>query len=1013
MEAAEQLKAWTQVDDADERLRLLTEEAGIMECLLPTRAENFLDEQERRDYQTHFERLVEITTDDEASLEAQIARQHSLWDKLWSLSTPSMLERLVAHLSNPEAEQLKDTLRALYQTGLERAKAQGYTLEGENYYGPWEAEIEQALETYRQCRAYAQRAYHFNPGGEGEVAPFSLQDVLAEVQAFLQQCDTMPPEEAAKACRLAGVYQTIHTEHQGRYSDYLDSILALAALGVATPELALSAPLATPAALAPGVEAFDRYCRLLKETADLQQAVEQKLNEWEAGTAGHSPLPVFLFEQEQQAYHALQQEQDALFQCAKQAVAAMEPGRVLIWHSDIDDDRHALGYRKRRIECLVRRDFPLREFSSPQGEHALSHLSLHQLLPHLPSRERDPLQRALSADGVLPARLWSAPETALSTWLQHRGCEKVEHRRDWHDDALGFFLPARFFDYLTQQGHVIDSLQGASKTAWGQALQKVLFMGPSREQLRLFDASAQAQMLRLVGMARHDLNTPRDTRDRSDNAIIPERQATLTFFDTELTADTSGKGEQKRRDEVALGNTPSGEWAVSGSDPTATQRELTFGWEGKGTFSLARGELPLGRLTLPHPAQARPVMATLTQRNHEERNLGRYVVVLDAVAKGFAGASLALAAKTGLTFNEDGLSISGLDWVKREAETASIEAFAGARLGIETTCTLSWEPPDNLTRLLPGQAARSALWMAPTRKPLHEWRHLGQAMLGGDINAGIGAKLGLMLGMQNGKFVLRVAARLVVGKGVGGSLAFELDVASLNLWLAMLHRAMVDNHYTQPDWIDDDAYENMSWLGYLATTTLLDVGLLAARGQAGIERLFHAFTGGSNAGPIAYEIVNASDRGKGQQLASWVQQLTPAGLGALLYLLSREPKAFKVEGEDFSREQALDFQQIAISNCLAWIVDGVITSVYGPVCRFSSATPTPSQYLYTRAVVRMTATGQPLNNYPDTAYLNHQHHLEQFMQRVSGTGNTAIKDVKADYRLNASRLGVLGCATNE
>ncbi len=78
---------------------------------------------------------------------------------------------------------------------------------------------------------------------------------------------------------------------------------------------------------------------------------------------------------------------------------------------------------------------------------------------------------------------------------------------------------------------------------------------------------------------------------------------------------------------------------------------------------------------------------------NEQRELGRYVVVVDAVAKGFAGASLALATETGFSLGEDGLSITGIDWAKREAEGATIEAFAGAKLGVETRCSLSWEPP--------------------------------------------------------------------------------------------------------------------------------------------------------------------------------------------------------------------------------------------------------------------------------------------------------------------------------
>lgn len=275
--------------------------------------------------------------------------------------------------------------------------------------------------------------------------------------------------------------------------------------------------------------------------------------------------------------------------------------------------------------------------------------------------------------------------------------------------------------------------------------------------------------------------------------------------------------------------------------------------------------------------------------------------------------------------------------------------------------------------------------------------------------------------MQGGRFGLIVDAKFVVGTGGGGTLAIELDVDSLDLWLSMLHRAMVDNNYVKPDWIDEEAYESMSWLGYLATTTLLNVGLLAARGQAGIERLYNAMTGGQNAGPIAFEIVEAGQGERSQQIARWVQQLTPEGLGALLYLLASEPRAFGIEEpgrgrsggriQSFSSQEALDFQQIAIANCLGWIVEGVTMSVYGPLCRFSREVPTPSQYLFTKAVVRMTANGQPPHHYPDTAYHNHKLALDRFMEKESGTNSLQIPASKRDYRRYVAGLGTEICAS--
>ncbi|BBI60693.1 hypothetical protein HSBAA_19990 [Vreelandella sulfidaeris] len=160
------------------------------------------------------------------------------------------------------------------------------------------------------------------------------------------------------------------------------------------------------------------------------------------------------------------------------------------------------------------------------------------------------------------------------------------------------------------------------------------------------------------------------------------------------------------------------------------------------------------------------MVATLSEVD-EQRALGRYVLVVDAVAKGFAGASLALAAETGISLGEEGLSVSGVDWAKREAEGATIEAFAGARLSIETRCALSWEPPANLERILPNRAARSEMNMQRASQSLTGWRKLGTATLAMEVAEGLGGKLGLALGMQNGKFVLRMAARVVIGKGAG------------------------------------------------------------------------------------------------------------------------------------------------------------------------------------------------------------------------------------------------------
>lgn len=81
-------------------------------------------------------------------------------------------------------------------------------------------------------------------------------------------------------------------------------------------------------------------------------------------------------------------------------------------------------------------------------------------------------------------------------------------------------------------------------------------------------------------------------------------------------------------------------------------------------------------------------------------------------------------------------------------------------------------------------------------------------------------------------------------------------------------------------------------------------------------------------------------------------------MGALLYVLTNTPRSFDVEDEKQTAEQAQDVQQIAISKCLEWIVEGVTVSLYGDICRFSQFNPTPAQYLFTKAVARMTVDGE-------------------------------------------------------
>lgn len=1012
-EASDELADWVLTEDPEQRMRHLAEDAGLIECFLPARPENFLDDSERQSVKEKLERLAELLnadrTEEEEEIDAgqRVSEYRPLMENGWMWISPLLVSGSYAwdRLTRPEETRLISELHTLYQTGTEKAKEAGYILDGGRYYGAWEEEIEKALETYRQCREkfIREKVSVDNPGEF-----LSVSDALTEYQAFLEDCESMTPKDSSR-CEVIGEYFQASAEQlDADVSAYQMSILTLATLGVATPEWALADVTTTSmqGRLEPGVNGFDYYNRTLKQAVDIFKDVEDELSEWATATARRAQLPVHLFEEERTEFQRLTNQLDALYEAAEYQVARMVPQRVLYWQADIEDQRHALGYERQSIDVLVRNDFPLREFSSPMGQRSLSHISLRHLMRDMPDAERATLERHLEQDGVLPATLWQANETALSSWLAQRGCERILRHTEWFEEPLGFFLPDQLYATLSAQGHIVESLQDeGAKADWKDTLEKIIFTGPSREKLRLFDASAQAQMLRLVGMPHTELNEALGVHFEEPVTLI-ERNATLEVFELEETKITSGgtaASSAKQNSEVGtqrnMGGPHDQSWQ-STRDPNARGTKVSGGVNQqlsiKGTYNLARGEISLGTFNLPEEANAQPYYAVLQENDGERRNLGSYSLQVTAVAKGFAGASVALTAQTGLSFDHKGVKVTGTEWAKREAEGGALKAFAGATLGVQTACSLRWKPPMDITRQLPQLADQDWLTLSTQRNDLEAWRSLGKAVLGLEANGGVGAELGMRLGLHQGKFIAYVRAKLVAGVGVGGQLAIELDPRQLNLWMMMLSQALRDNDYGFVDWVDADAFEGFSHLSYLATTTLLDVGLLAARGIDGIQRLYELMTQSDRAVMVAYAFVNDPRQ---KEMCSWVQHLPPEALGQLLNTLITSPGWFAptIEGERIGRGRAIDLQQIAIARCLEWLEKGYTES--------SHLDSEAAKQLFERAMALMSGDGAYDSSTSwGTAYCQNRYMLNQFMKQT-GTDDPLAAESKLSFGVLSSRLG--------
>jgi hypothetical protein len=955
-EAAHELHQWASIEDPDQRNATLSEHAGIMECFLPASPVSFLSEADRERYQRLSRQLEDVP-----------ARSRD--------PETSMGQRMTGGY---EMAAIIQEQQRLYQEGKRIARSAGYEIAGDRFYGPWEEEIQQALERYRLARRDAVRRSRVMPpsADEDDMAPLrTLQEALTEYQDFIQRCETQTPNAANAECQLADMFTMEELRSGTLYGNYLESILDLAALGFATPEYALAAPSPAAPAVRDGISDFDRYNDVLREQAELLAEVETKLREWQASTGGHTALPLFLFSDERDRYQSMSDELDDLHERAKRATEAMRPHRVLFWQADLADERNAFGYEKRQLDVLVRNDWPLREYCAAGGERSLSHVSLHVLMDRMATAERNAVAPLLVIDGVLPEALWEAPEQALSHWLSLKGCQPIDWRGEWHDDALGLFQPERFFADLDAKGYEIASLADeATRSGWGETLERILFTGPSKDTLRLFDASAQAQMLRLVGMTQGELKDEIPVSFAGPVRLAEPLEGELETHQFDVNAD-------------------------------ASDGPLRQEWELEGVYHLARGEVSLGVLELPKADEAPHVSVRLAARDNEERSLGRYALRLETVAKGFAGASLALTGKIGLSIDRE-LNVDTGDHVSRLGVGANLEAFAGVRGGLESRCELRWEPPEDIAMRAPMHQAMDDFTRRNQVRQLQEWRSLGMVKGSREVGKGKGFEFDYQLGIHNGKFVLRAKAGLFFGPGASGSLSMELDNRHLDLWLTMLHRDLAANDYEHLDWLDEEAFEEFSNLGYVLTLTLLNTGLLLAKGREWFRSLRNELSRSERAGPIALALSRPLSRKQENQRIRWVQQLTPEALGSLLFLLISTPQSFSVdatadrqtmvslsgdggdggdggdESPTFSAARALDYQQIAIANCLEWIVDGMRRNVYG---RRPESGAHPAQLLFTKAVARMTVNGRRTTNFADLDFQNNKYKLDNFMKTASGS----------------------------
>lgn len=940
--AADDLADIAAMDDREARNRRLSEEAGVLDSFLPAHPVSFLAEDDRRQFTDTLQRLAALQGEDPDTLLRRVvddepfqASNSASTSQNWpgdGAMPAAVRTHAQAQEKTRESNDHLEQLQALYHRGLKKAEESGYVVDSGLIHGDSEARIREALQRYHEHRDLAFHSVRSHLERDQGLPPTRpLHRILDQYRRHVELCDRDPVPEAASQCEIARVIEFAIVQLEQDYRDYIDSIVALAGLGVATPEFVLAED--PDAGFADGVDHLARYFEYLQAFEELKEDVDTRLREWEQGTARGAPLPVFLFTDEQARFDRLREDMDRLHRLALRRLKRMYPGRVLHWDLGPDDIREAEPYRPRPIHRLVRADFPLREFSSPGRPRTLDHLSLHQLgetCEHA-ARQRD---AANEDDSRAVAEPRSMPDTALAGWLRRRGCRRIDWNPDWHGGPLGLFRPERFFEDLDRQGLAIERLaDDRAREQWGQRLRRILFADPLNHPMRLFDASGPAQLLRLLAGEHAEPDRREDTAfgDGTLWLRLPEPMARADADTDEGGARISVHGQHTESASTAdnasrqtVDVTPSlaldGHVIVPAVAPGADGAATPLRLQGHHGFDFGRGELALEAIHLPDPARAEPVVVPfgLAAEHPDAYSIGRYCLRIEPVLHGHAAVSVTLGRGVGLDTAGGRLTLNGFAPVERNGVDARLDAFAGTGLAAHNHCRLLWQPPEGLLARLPRYQALARIHREDrAHREAGQWKTLTTAGINPEVRVGVGGGATFRIGLDNGRFVLHASLRLVLGIGGGGSVRLSLDTRHLDLWLTMLHQALVDVGYERVNWIDEDAFEQMSMLAYLSAVTLVDASLFLLRTTYSIRQWFERFTRRRDmASRIAHELATEeppelrhdpeareAHTRRVRQLRAWVRQLPPEALGPLLYTLTSEPSAFSAGDEGYSPGQ--------------------------------------------------------------------------------------------------------------
>jgi hypothetical protein len=966
IECSNELSASAVLKDRDARNQALAEH-GLHEPFIPIDAYVFLSPEDQQHYDAIEEEIRSLKEQIAADEPRVLQRYDTAEQKVLSQRGINAQKPYLAELKDARAElhsALRDRRERLRKLHLKRgklrskgysiAKGIGFHIENEKMYGLREVQVREALQAYNSFMAKV-RGIDFTEYNRltNEYQP--VWDVLSAYRKVIESC-----QSGALDCQALEDFRARYDYLvEYRLGGYIEPIIALANLGIATPEFALC----SNSDMASSLKEYKDYLEAYKKKQEAINDAEERFDRFVKATGGYSPPPSELLSKQRAKIAELQPILDRLRQQADANMQRMRPTRQLLW------DTHS--YEMRHQDSVCNDDIPLREFSLASITRPLAHLSLYDL-----ANKSDPeLAATLKKDHARTARFASLyradPDAIFSAFLERQGAIPLEEQDPRWFDKNGLFIADDFFNYLQESGWQVKSLESQAAT-WGKKLLQMIFEDSTRQQLRLFDTSYQAQFVRLLGMDASEVNVNAVVRTASPQVIPAAELDALTtrteWMETTTTAEASGTDDLSKR---------------------RTTASAALGM----TVDIGRGEVDLVNIEIPKKAEASAITLRFNTPEGTEASqpIGHFYLSYSVVAWGFAGVSLMLAREVVFEVDNNGRpSISGVDFGQREGQAASLKLFAGAQVGCTIKGGLHWKPP------------LDALILSPNLDDKKEasWQTLSAFMAEGSLGVGIGREFDFRVGLIGGKLMFSIKASVFFGPGAKGAYSFELDYQGIKQLLMLYRRVLMRNNFRRIDWIDENAFNYLSKITLFGTLTLANVSEFSALLLTKLDSLIDEVVGNPSkrAGQIAYTLVTDINQ---EALGKWFLGMPPETLGPLLYTLSSKPQEFTVTLEDGetqtpkTEEDASDLQQVAIARCLEWTA--------GNACGkgFSELDPNPAQILFQKALERMSIDASHTDDKLENARKNLTI-LENFMSKY--TRDQLVRDSQFSFKQSKSAL---------